>query len=418
MISPRQGPHSPYCPTYVLTLEWKVSSATNCILFMHQNIKRFKIDISNIAEFRDLRGTFDDIAARMSALTELVILHDKARDKPTSLFESFENGLVRLLSSLSKLEILVIPRFAFTTRMAESLSRLPQIKLIGFECFTEVPTRKFKDIAPFESELSEGAFPSLCYLEFTATYDDTKRFLTIPFAPSNLTILYVESPNLETPVAIQQLLTVISQKCQRLTHLTLISPWSSADTNSTDSTDLPERVNMETLKPLLSFCCLRLLVLLHQQPLELQQKDLDTFASHWPSLEIFELGTLPLLDFGEATLTLDALAPFAQRCPNLTEFGVFMDASVFRLPTFAFPAFSKLKKLCVGNSIITEAEPVAEFLSRVLPLGCTIDLMVDRPSFKRLRRFSDLENLWKAVDALLPLLTRVRKEEREGQKMK
>lgn len=75
----------------------------------------------------------------------------------------------------------------------------------------------------------------------------------------------------------------------------------------------------------------------------------------------------------------------------------------------------------MGLSIIESSTPVAIFLSQILPIECQIDSgVIWDESFDINREVGAVSgkryDLWAAVNKLLPVLTRVRVEERERTK--
>ncbi|KAF9441510.1 hypothetical protein P691DRAFT_779783, partial [Macrolepiota fuliginosa MF-IS2] len=398
------------------TLSWRATIPL-CVMFMHSNVKRFIVHLPEIIESTSPRPFFDDIVARMPALTYL--------DVRTNIpMNSLEEEAVRLLSSLSKLQKLTMPRFFFTTRVAECLSRLPKLGCIEFQYFEEQGAGNPVDVTVFKPELSEGAFASLWDLSLTAAYKDVERFLTIPFSPSNLTMLYVESPNIESPTIIQRLFTAISENCQMLKLLALISPRRATSDSDPTTIDVDQRINMETLKPLLGCANLTSLEIIHRHPLGLQREDLEVLALRWPSLETLNLNNEPL-DLHSSDLTLDILIPFARHCPHLTHLSIFIDASSNAIPSFsptsALPTFKNLQRLSMGLSIITESTSVAIFLSQILPLECIVDSgIIWDESFQMQDEtgtiIANRYRLWNDANTLIPILARVRMEERERTK--
>lgn len=393
---------------------------------MHSNVKRFVIHLPDIIESTSPRPFFDDIVARMPNLTHLNI-------RTSIPMHSLEDDAIRLLTSLPKLQKLTTPRFYFTSRIAECLSQLPKIGCIEFQYFQDQGTGDRNDVVTFKPELSEGAFPSLWDLSLTAAYSDVERFLTIPFSPSNLTMLYIESPNVEMPAAIHQLLVAISENCQMLKFLALISPRRATRVRETDVqvTDFividdppPQRVNLETLKPVFACPNLTSLEIIHRYPLDLKQDDLEVLAMRWPSLETLNLNSEPF-HFESPELTFEALLPFARHCPHLNYIGIFIDASSNAIPSFSATSpltpFKSLQRMSMGLSKITESTPVAIFLSQILPAFCKVDGGIiwdesfdcDTESGKII---SERFDLWVAANSLIPTLIRVRMEERERAK--
>jgi len=149
---------------------------------------------------------------------------------------------------------------------------------------------------------------------------------------------------------------------------------------------------------------------------------------------------VPLLDPEPASLTLSALIPFAQHCPDLRELGLFVSGTVPAVDPPPLPPacsvkaalqpFRKLTRFCVGLSSISDPAPVALFLSQLCPLGCDIVAGVSWPDGfgipetegdavildQMQRHASEWYDNWKEVSRVLPLLTTLRFEERERRK--
>ena len=140
----------------------------------------------------------------------------------------------------------------------------------------------------------------------------------------------------------------------------------------------------------------------------------------WPSLETLVLNADPALLSLEPTLTLRAFVPFAKYCPNLRKLALFVNASAADIPDGEVGMMGRLRQLGVGVSCIAEEGPVALFLSRVCPLACTLtygmvwELAEDGESEEGLfaeEIFSRCAK-WRKVAELLPLLIKLRMEER------
>jgi len=396
------------------TLNWKAFLPL-CVMFMHSNVKRFVIYLPSVIAEASPRPFFDDIINRMPRLNEI----DIRTDIPARILEK---EFIRLLPSLPDLQKLSTPRFFLTSSIAVCLSHLPKLGCIEFQYHVDQGSGDPADIAVFQPELPEGAFPSLQDLSLTASYLEAQRFLTIPFAPTNLTILYIESSNFESSTTLHQLLAAISENCQMLKRLTLISPRRELEDHTPDP-DGSNQVTADTLKPVLSCCNLTSFEIVHQFPFRLTQKDLEVFAKCWVSLETLNLNSEPH-HFESSHLTLEALFPFAQYCPRLSYLALFIDASI-TIPSFPstsrYPCFKCLQQLTMGLSVVREPVSVACFLSRVLPLGCQIDSGVIWTETFELEPRAEATatqrcSMWYEVNKLLPMLIRVREEERERMK--
>lgn len=106
------------------------------------------------------------------------------------------------------------------------------------------------------------------------------------------------------------------------------------------------------------------------------QQDIGLLASSCPALESLRLG-LDSIYLTESTLSLAALIPFAQHCPNLNFIALFMDATTIKVPeislTTAPEPFKSLRFLCVGYSIIDDWSAPANYLSHLLAPDCNRD---------------------------------------------
>lgn len=391
---------------------------------MHSGVKRFAFHLPDDVGNSSLRPFFNDIKNRMSRLSHI----DIRTNLPMNILES---ETIDLLSSLPNLQKVTTPRFFLTSHLADCLSKLPRLGCIEFQYDEVQGTGDSADVAVFHPQLSEGAFPSLYDLGLTAAYPDAQRFLTIPFSPPNVTMLYIESPTLESPSDIHELLTAISENCQMLRLLALISPRQSisvdngnADSNAPSTSEAEsssKQVTIETLKPVFACSNLTSLEIIHQYPLALTQKDLEALALRWPSLETLNLNTEPR-DLSSSPLTFEALFPFARHCPHLIYLGLFVNASTDSIPSFdaktPFPLFKRLQRLAMGLSIIESTTPVTTFLSQILPIECEVDSgLIWDESFDFDGEAREIVRMrfdkWAVVNELLPMLTKVRMQERE-----
>ena len=299
-------------------------------------------------------------------------------------------------------------------------SHLPKLGCVEFQYYDDQGSGDPADVAVFQPEFPDGAFPSLWDLSLTASYREVQRFLTIPFAPTNITVLHIESSEFESPAHLHQLLVTISENCQMLKILTLISPRRVLRDQITVPDGLSQ-VTADTLKSALACSSLTSLEVVHQFPLKLTQKDLEIFAKCWVSLETLNLNTEPHY-FKSSNLTLEAIFPFAQYCPRLAYLALFIDVSFGALSLSTAsprPHFKCLQHLAVGFSAVEEPISVARFLSRVLPLGCHVDDGVIWSDSFELEPGGEIIaaercSMWSKVDQLLPTLIMVREEEREG----
>ena len=186
--------------------------------------------------------------------------------------------------------------------------------------------------------------------------------------------------------------------------------------------------------------------MIQDHPMNITQDQIEMLASNLPFLEIFSLCCIPL---DISTLTFLALLPFAWHCLNLHGLGLYINAHTIDILTplsvsvaatssslpYNLKGFEKLNQLCLGFSQIQDEVAVAMFLSCLCPLGCKIESLmsifpdseespqahnsgnnltsVDSPMEGVLDEITRRCTKWEEVGRLLPILTRVRKEERE-----
>lgn len=396
------------------SLHWEAPLSLS-IMFMHSGVKHFTVFLPLELKRVSPRPFFQDVIARMPKLTSLDI-------RSSVPMNAIEEETIELLSNLPKLHKIVFPRFYVTTKVAEALSRLEHLSIIEFQYASEQGCGAPADVQPFEPVLTEGAFPALWDHSITASFEDVARFVDIPFAPTNLTTLYVDSEIIETPKSVHDILSILSENCQMLKFLALVSlRAASTDYLLEYPFDETMSITMETLQPLLKLTNLTSLELVHQYPLALKQHHIELLAATWPALETLLLNTEPVYS-NESNLTLDALTPFAKYCPKLTHLGVFLDATTVETPLalsvpFPTPVFQRLKRLSMGVSIIKDDHTVALYLSQLLPLHCVLDCGITWDGATDIDGEVDMMvqdrcDVWNRVAEFLPLLTRLRLEER------
>ena len=385
---------------------------------MHNNVKRFFLHLPD--RLRDVSPGpfFHDITARMPNIIQL----DLRMEIP---MHSIEEDSIDLFLGLTKLEKITLPRFHFTTRVAEALSRLENLGVVEFQYYKAQGRGDPGDTAAFIPTLSEGAFPSLWDLSMTASFEDAARFIHQPFSPTCITMLYIDSQALESPAAVLSLLSTIADNCLRLESLGLVSV-IDASTTTPGQPPKGECIGIDTLKPLFKCPNLNALELVHQYPLDLRQQDVELIAVQWPSLETLLLNNEPVY-LDQSNLSLQALLPFARHCPKLQHLGLFIHATTADLPSIhsfgvpssdILPHFRKLRRLSMGVSMIAEEGPVALFLSHICPLGIRLESGVtwDESTVVADETALAIEcrcEKWNKAVELLPLLTRLRMEERE-----
>ncbi|GLB38865.1 hypothetical protein LshimejAT787_0600270 [Lyophyllum shimeji] len=395
------------------SLEWDAPLHL-CVIFMHKTVKSFAFRLSE--DTPGVNAFFEDTVTRMPNLRDLDI-------RLNFSIRSIERPTIMLLSSLSRLQKLTLPRFCLTTKIAESLSRLQNLECIEFQYFERQGRGEPDDIVDFRPSLTEGSFPSLWDLSITVSFTDAIRFFNASFAPANLTSLYLDSSITETPADVLNLITVVAENCQLLKALGLVSS-VDASTVATEPPDRDDCITIDTLRPLLKCPNLTSFDLVHHYPLHLEQTNIEEIASSWPGLETLVLNNEPAY-LDHASLTLRSLLPFARHCPKLRKLGLFLNAttadlapSTDRASSYEHPPFRALRRLSMGVSNIHDAGAVALFLSEICPLQCTIDcgvtwddsITVASEIVEAIQRRCEK---WEKVVEHLPMLTKLRMEERE-----
>jgi hypothetical protein len=390
-------------------------------MFMHPNVKRFVFWLPQFIEPDSPLPFFRDVVSRMPHLTFLDI-------RTVTPMNKIEDSMIYLLRSLLKLRKVVFPRYAFSTHIAETVQNLEDLGCVEFQYVAEQGCGDPADTEVFRPTLKLGAFPSLWDLSLTCSVEDCTSFMRQSSAPTNLTALYVDSRLMESPAAVHELLTVLADTCQLLESLGIVTLINDAEPIQT-LVDVPtsERINYSTLRPVQNFPNLTIFEIIHQYPLDLKLEDLEQLARSWPSLRKLILNNEPVIS-DECALTLKALVPFAQHCPELEQLGLFINASTADLPStyqvelppsYQSKPFSKLRRLSMGVSLIADEGAVALFLSQICPLnthlecGVTWDIPGLREDQELYVAIMDRCAKWTKAAELLPLLTKLRMEERE-----
>ncbi|KAF8207595.1 hypothetical protein K438DRAFT_2078157 [Mycena galopus ATCC 62051] len=406
------------------TLVWDAAPSL-AVIFMQPTVKHFTLWLPESIAPDSHLPFFRDVVSRMPNLTTLDI-------RSVVPMHSIEPSMVFLLQNLTKLRKVVLPRFSVTTHIAQTLQHLEDLGTVEFQYGSEHGCGDPSDTEVFKPTLTMGAFPSLFDWSLTCSVEDCASIMRQSSAPTNLTALYVDSRLMESPAAVHELLTVLAQTCQLLESLGIITLVN--DTEPLQAlADVPteERINYSTLRPVQDFPNLTIFEITHQYPLDLKLADLEQLARSWPSLRKLVLNNEPVVS-NECPLTLEALIPFAKYCPELEQLGLFINASTADLPSnyqldlppsYRSRPFVKLRRLSMGVSLIVEAGAVALFLSQICPLetyiecGITWEIQGDREQHELFQSIVDRCAKWAKVDELLPLLTKLRMEERERSRL-
>ncbi|KAF8835220.1 hypothetical protein BDN67DRAFT_959378 [Paxillus ammoniavirescens] len=399
------------------TLEWiylRDDHMERCKLFLHRHLRH--LTVTAPCKYRPRPDFYTDLCARAPHLHTL------------NLFirypgEPQEDELRILVRNLPELRKIVLPEFHFTSSLIEELSRAKNIGVVELSHDMDAGHGDPRNVETFAPVLAEGAFPSLWDLSLVAKIDDLDRFFRSSFAPVNITSLYINTYEDHSPSEVHDFLVTLSQQCQLLSKLYI----QLLHKEHLLSVIVPEnQLSYETIKPLLGFPNLVTFELMHKCPLKITLDEIEEFASRWPSLESLMLNAEPLvLDEDEVTLDLRALLPFARHCPSLWKLGLYMNATEAEIPSLhsSVEPFRSLRVLSVGTSQARDQGTVAAFLSRVCPPGCVLEVGITWEGFGPFENRILVDDLrlelhergvsWKAVEALLPVLIQLRREEKE-----
>jgi hypothetical protein len=442
---------------------WQESQLRDFVTLMQPGVKHLHIRLpAAIAPAKNTQVAdpysvfFKNIATRIPNLVSL----DFAVFSDCPVTEMIENPLVEFISNLDRLERIVVPIYWLTSRVVSTLSRLPCLRVIQFENFKEQGYGSHLDCRPFTPSLEEDAFPKLKDLSLAVNLADMTKFLPHPFSPRGLTDMYIQTLDIEGSHALHELFAILPTSTPALVRLYMeLRPRQRHANLEEEEDDLPfsyspellnDRITAATIRPLFACPALKHFEFTHDLPLRLSQDDVQELAEGFGSqLTSLLLNPEPFY-LERPTLTLAALLPFAQHCPNLEHLHLYIDATrLSELPKPPPPCplednrpwhtFScQLQMLGFGVSPIEDPRAVARFLSALVtsPLdpsectassgkryqagiicGYTWDWYKDPPlscpdpltGEELALRFDN----WKEVDRVLPLCCDLRREEGE-----
>lgn len=348
------------------------------IMFLHSNISILTINFKRVAgaastdeinaPLDGVKRFIEEIGVRTPNLTAL----DIRMRFPISLVEA---ELCKLFRGLKSLKKLTLSPYALTSQIMSALSTLPNLGVVQYNFVEELARGQSTEVPKCTPELQQGSFPALHDLSFRCTLPDASKFLSMSFAPANLTFLHVQTMHLETAASIRASLVLLADACQLLTCLMLdlyVPLMDDAAVHAVDVVTFDEHI-----RPVLSFPNLTRFYFRYPRQLTLTDDDILEIATKWPSVECLCLNGVPMID-DVPYLTFASLIPFAQHCSNLRRLELYMDATARSLPTLAgrppSVRFSCLAELRVGLAPICEVglEQVALYLCQILPIACKL----------------------------------------------
>lgn len=387
-------------------------------MFMNGTVRRFNFWLDDEPE--PLQPFFDNIPARMPHLTVL----DLRTSRPAS---SIEKDFVHLLGDLPCLEKIVVPPYHTTSRIMEALAQLPNLGIIEFQYLQDQGIGDKVDVVHFDPHIPKDGFSTLWDLSLSGHLSKFIPVVVDKIAPAarNLTSLYIHTISVENEASVREYFTAVGENFPLIKSIYMEAlPGPTMSVQWDEMEPEFEALTLDTFKPLLDCPHLTTFELMYPIPLCLSLDDLETLASRWPTLEVLDLNSEPVI-LGPAlgsqsNLTLRALLPFARNCPNLRKLGLYLHATETDLPsTSEIPRpFAKLTNLNVGISSIDAPQAVALFLSLICPANCNVAGGVGWPYAESLIDdtsrdvMHDRFNGWDEVNFYLPLSVKLRHEER------
>ncbi|RDB15061.1 hypothetical protein Hypma_005428 [Hypsizygus marmoreus] len=376
------------------------------IVFMHDNVTDLRL-YPCLME----RGSpcFREIVARMPNITRLQ-LHMAF---PTSLLAE---ELVQLVRGLRSLRHITLPREIPAAKFMEALSNLHALHTISFH-YGHSPGFWSQENIPLRPSLNTGAFYSLSSLSICLHFEDAIYLFKMLSVPSQLRMICLDSPEIESPPKVHDLLVAVAKSAPDLKTLIL---WSSSDADGyTALPTSPENIiDIKTIRPLFNCRDIRCLDFLLRHTIYLNESDVEEVAKAWPSIQRLVLNHTPK-HLHDGVLTLGSLLPFARHCPHLETLALFISAdAVEPARSVLGPIMRRLHFFYPGSSDIGDPGIVSLSLSRIFPPGAQVlpysvtevNQNIPAPVMQIIQSRSEK---WKMVSEMLPILMQARSEERQ-----
>jgi hypothetical protein len=238
------------------TLDWTTRNMRDLemsVVFMHERVKRLVVWVpfydTLASEEAEVMAVpyFREVVTRLPEINHL----DLRMEIPARLIIK---PITDLLSSLSSLQTIILPNFHITTPVLNTLSHLPRLGTIQFEYApSQGAGGSLADIQPVSPTFHPGAFPALFDLSLTAALGDMHKMLEMPYAPVNLTTLFVDCGVriMRAAEELRAFLGCVGSVCQLLEALFLDLLWMEGD-SIWPAREPEERITFEALEPLLA----------------------------------------------------------------------------------------------------------------------------------------------------------------------
>ncbi|KIJ43068.1 hypothetical protein M422DRAFT_47966 [Sphaerobolus stellatus SS14] len=400
-------------------LTWNSLHLGFASLFIHPGLLSLTAHIDRLflegEGFLDARAFVADLPSWSPDLTTLEI-------QASFSVAHVQGVLVDALLPLTKLKTLTLPRYWLTSHVVSSLSRLPALE--NFEWQYYRGEGDLQDILSFDLDIPTTGFPALRELNLEVDLHVVLNFLSHATFIEHLSTIYLRSVHMVVPSHIHDFLELCSTKCRRLRELHLELFPHSPEECTEDYT-----VTMETLAPVLSCSNITHFSFDYPTAVHVTEADMEQVARKLPSLVQLLLTTSPFY-LCTPTLTRAVLLPFVQHCPDIVTLGFYLDGNAMvPVPGKVDQPFRKLQTLDIGVSPldIDNSQDMALFLSYLCTLsgssltttpsvcsGATWDsiFMNSLPPEKQ-NTLSCNGDSWSEVSRYLPMLVKLRDEERE-----
>ncbi|KAF4596167.1 hypothetical protein EYR40_008151 [Pleurotus pulmonarius] len=389
-------------------------------LFLHSTITSLGIVLKGTCPL--LGPLLSSLPVKVPGLEELTLFQDDDLYPPEA---NIEGSLVDALHGLTSLKLLRLPPLWLTSPISNAASSCGDLRdfvamIHPFSFAEETKLSKSSDFKYLMStSLPPDGFLSLENFEIPTTFSRARQVLSQGHHFNTLTNFLIISPCPESPHAYGQFLAMLSTCCPALEYLTISSIPIEAL-----SDDFPA-VLFDDIEPVTQLTRLRLLDLQHPLPFQIDTANVISIAQALPDITTLLLNPTPIVK-GASALSVGVLSPLLSSFPRIEQLGLYMDTSDKSIPSptsdeqygtvvMDSGESTGLQALEVGKTSVSSPIQLAIYLSRIIPLHCTI---LDFGRFKDEAEASEDEERdaehWSEVRRLIPAFKQVRAEALKG----
>ncbi|KAJ7271295.1 hypothetical protein B0H12DRAFT_730836 [Mycena haematopus] len=319
-----------------------------------------------------------------------------------------------LVKNLTRLESLEVP--CLDAMALDHLAKRPVLDFVYLEDQTP--------LSPVPGLASQTEVPSSCDInELSLTVTDARAAIEIlaRLRASSIRNLAIKFPKNTSAKAVQEMYDAVAAKCNQAS-LKVLS--ITVPTGTTDTAADPEQIALYAvpsrhLLPLFTLTTLTFVTLAGPVGLDLDDTAAADIARAWPRIMSLDLAGSAFLHIPPRT-TLRALLAFARLCPNLWRLSLPINARSVpkwrkaKTTAEARPTQRSLTFLNVGESPVDAPLDVAAYLSSIFPkLGrVSAGKQKERRDEPVRAEVLECQRKWKVVEAALPVLRKVRAEEK------